>query len=519
MYKPQDHRPVPQATPADGRDAEKGTNARRAVTRCPNLPTKQHKGRDEPERSDTNSSVPLNSLRRKASASDFLQTATLGLNAQPALPGRVSSPQRDNMGGDNATGASPTGYRFNNVRIVGKPSDYFHRLALDTLQVSVRGEWTSYDCSERCVRFRQDAERQDAPLPIEVEFDGVRLEAYPHGARPGYQVLLRGPDGLEIRACPSIPNMPSLLFRLGARFCVERGASGLDTWVRGFLRELGFDPSQISLSEAHIRCDVPEPFLHEHLAGIKGLATRNAGYSTHVDGRGRLSGINNLGGKRSLTFSIYDKRLEQRKKRGCFWPGYWKGFQIPDDSPIWRVESRFKREKLLARGFDALEDLTDTAMKNLWHHFASEYLVFVAAPAKRLSRAGHCALWRPIAGCGEAHTPVAVTFDIDFSEAQMMKQAEGVLAAVYRETAASEACSAIESTARDAVAHGSKKALKQLLEPGYLDRVFERVLDKNPTLDEAARERGAKGLADVLRQKLASRASKRAFSENPGKEA
>ncbi len=179
------------------------------------------------------------------------------------IPPQAASPPSDNMGVNNATPLAGKGYGLQEVRRCGTPEEYFYRLALDTLQVTLKGVWRNRDGAVSLLEKRRAAEAHKAvgfgKAFVEAP-DGRRLTVFPHGGRPSYQVLMRDGDGLEVRALPH-GKMPSFIIRYGARDCVENTIAELEQWGVEFAASLGFEVEKTQLSEAHIRCDTPVPFV------------------------------------------------------------------------------------------------------------------------------------------------------------------------------------------------------------------------------------------------------------------
>jgi len=360
-------------------------------------------------------------------------------DAKKETPSCHPTPRRDNIGGNNIGGNSATsesfvGWEFWNIGEPKTPEEYFHRLALDMLLVSVWGYWLDdvsfvrFDDLRLLAKSRWDASKTRTIVKAP---DGRELEFRPHGARGGYKALLRGGDPLEIRVLGQ-PNRAPFMFRFGARWFLEHSIEEIELWIIAFLESIGFTPEEINLSEVHIRCDVPCPFYQADISRRRGAGTRNGNVKAHF-GKNGFSGISNVGAKRGFKYSIYDKRLEQEKKTSMLWPAVWHYHQIPESVPIWRVEGRWKLEQLRKLGLSSISDLTPAAMKNLWFDFTSRCLVFSGDKDKRLSRCKPTRAWAKVQSCGKFYETSPIEVKVRGSTSQLAKVAVGVLARLVRE--------------------------------------------------------------------------------------
>ena len=395
------------------------------------------------------------------------------------LPAQPVSPVFGNTQGINDTRRGVTGYLVEEVAARGGPEDYFYRIALDTLQVSVKGEWRNRDGAVALLEKRRAAEFiQQVGLGASTYGtpDGRKLTVYPHGARPSYNVLLRDGDGLEIRAIPK-GKLPAFVFRFGARWCVENPLVDLGQWAVEFAQAAGFEPQKVQLSEAHIRCDCPTPFTESDLKLMRGAGTRHGRFNAHMHG-GKLSGIDNLGGSKHIKFCIYDKRLEQKQKEGAFWPAVWKSYGIASDVPIWRVEARWDRKSLGSLGMDAFADLNEHTMRGLWYAFSTRYLSFVSRPGKRTDRSPVSRKWQKIQSCGKMMEARAVAAKIGATSTQLMKQAVGCVAKALAVSGNGYAESVMQELIDHAVRQGH--AQFQAGRTEYLGRMLKDILDRFP---------------------------------------
>lgn len=355
-----------------------------------------------------------------------------------------SIPPSDNMGGNSATehprkgpgkqrdSADSNTIGFEPATLA--PSDYFYRLAPDTVQFSVTAIADNADRIFEVFNERRAAEQWKALVGNKIAsrftcHDGREVQVKPHGGRPAYHVLMVDADGLNIRAFPqdNATAMPTFIVRFGARWCVEHGYQSLIQWTRDFAAWCGCEAKEVKLSELHLRCDVPTPFVDYDVKRLRGTGTRNANLDFRRS-RGRLTGINNLGGSKPFRFVIYDKREEVRHHGKLLWPVVWSQHNIPSDSPVWRIEARWSRKILLALGLDEAEDLTDRATAVLWQWFTRQYLYFVSDPSKRAARTSVTRKWSKIQ---EVLEPAAPLPPIDREEVlpeQLLKQAAGCLA-------------------------------------------------------------------------------------------
>jgi hypothetical protein len=327
----------------------------------------------------------------------------------------------------------PTGFVYRDVQIVGTPGDYFEHIALDTFQVSVRGGWLVEDGSTILLDLKEAAElaKADKGTHVIQGPNGVDLVVYPHGARPTYRVLLRSPDGIEIRALPEKAGMPTFLIRFGARECVEWTLQAIGLWIHDLLEGWGFAIESIHLSEVHLRRDDPEPFTETDQPWMRGHATRNGKVTIHhAIRRGRLTvqTITNIGGQKVMSFALYDKRAEQKDRQGVFWPAVWKAYQISDECPIWRAEFRFKRKKLLELGFDRFEELGTAAFLKLWYYATEKHLSFVQEDADRPGHERATKRWCRLAEGGLPFKPVPIRFRVGVEDSMLFKQVKGTLA-------------------------------------------------------------------------------------------
>ncbi len=413
----------------------------------------------------------------------------------------AASPPIDNMGGVNATvcgttSGGPKGFAVEAVRR-GDSADYFYRLALDTLQVSVKGSWANTDAGLILLDKRRRAEAFQAVGFGQEKYaapDGRELIVHPHGGRPAYQVLMRDGDGLEVRALPSGPSMPGFILRFGARWCVENSVSELGAWVDSFVRSAGFLPAKVMLSEVHVRCDTPVPFTEADLKGMRGAGTRHGRFNTHHY-LGRLSGIDNLGGKKNVKFVIYDKRLEQTQKEGALWPSVWASFGISPDTDIWRAEARWGRKGLLIVGLDELSQLTDAAIRMLWHRFASEYILFVQDPDKRTSRTVPTENWARMQACGQMMETQPVKASLGVTATQLIKQATGCIAKAMAVAGMGHAKAELDAVIAETVAAADTRFSEE--RAGYIKGLLKDILERYP--DEAfSSARAVKGEIESL---------------------
>ncbi len=552
MSKASDHPAVPGTTSASGRKADTSSAAEKAAIRARRNAAGKLRKAEQALKGSPSETFPVNSPRRdvlhaaKTRAGSGLaakgpRKPTKGQTGQSgdgeavrtaAKPGTVAGshrrsrdpfltspadPGRGNTGVDSAKKDSFTGFSFSNASALGKPSEYFHRLALDALAVSVRGEWADPEASERFFDLRSAAE--EAALTDEGVFfeapDGTELRVFPHAGRGGYRVLLRGADSPEIKGSPN-KSRPPLLIRFGARWCVENSVADLERWVLDFLALIRFEPLALDLSEVHVRCDVPHPFVHADLDLIRGLALRNGSYTTHV-AKGLLSGITNLGGQKDLIYSLYDKQLQQTKGNDPYWRGLWRSYGITSGLPVWRVEARFKREKLRRAGVEELRHLSPKAVRELWHWFATKHFVLVADPSKRLSRAGFSEKWRPIAECGSHFQPAAPQFNVEVDESQLAKQAIGLLAKLFLLSDLNDFSGRARRVVDDIVIQGRRRGWEILTADDRLLRHYIEMTVGDCGEEPTDVERGklVDWLVREIREKMKRHPGRKPFSARP----
>ena len=365
------------------------------------------------------------------------------------------NPHDDNMGVDSAT---MSGYLPSEVHRGGEPRDYFYRLALDTVQVSVQGAWANSESAARLMGLRREAEKSKGyglgGKPITAP-DGTRLVVYPHGGNASYHMLIRGPGGLEIRALPTL-DLPTFMIRFGARWCVEHSVERLENWIRNLTSFLEFEPKEVSLSEVHIRCDVPTPFSNIDRSHYRGTSTRGAVLTERFGANG-LETLDNQGSKKPFKFTIYDKRAEQKRKEGALWPTLWKKFGIIDDVPIWRVEGKWNREALKTFGLYRFNQLSEIAISGLWHSFTTKSFVIVADPSKRTSRTKPIEAWLRIQECGRLMPVGPIKAKIAVDSTQLIKQASGCISKAIAVVGIGIFEEKVKSVVREAVLNGHSK--------------------------------------------------------------
>lgn len=417
------------------------------------------------------------------------------------------------MGVNSATSRGGPGFGLHGVECLGEPEDYFYRLALDTLQIALKGHWLSHEGARHLVELRRQAELFKHIGIGKAAYKGPgerELTVFPHGGRPSYQVLLRDGDGLEIRALPS-GDMPTFIFRFGARWCLENSIIELGAWACDFARAAGFEPEKVQLSQADIRCDTPTPFVEADLKKMRGTGTRNGRFNTHTYQR-RLSGFDNLGGSKQVKFVVYDKRLEQTQKQGVLWPAVWKGYCIDCEVPIWRIELRMKRKALTAHGLDAISDLSAKAIRGLWYLFSHRYLTFVSASKKRTDRAPVTRKWARVQACGEMMHTRPIVAQVDVSATQLIKQATGCIARAMAVAGKGYAEAELREVIEQAVLVGEERFKEQRTD--YVRRMLQNLLEKYP--DEAfASAQAVRGeIGDLIDRSISRRLPAKPFSNN-----
>lgn len=368
---------------------------------------------------------------------------------QPDLLAQLSlSPPYDNMGGINDTGSVGKSLADKDVTFAKSrassdaessrgPERYFHCLALDTVQFAIEaGEADEEEakCASGLLREGREAaealrERRDGRILRMAAHDGTALQVYPNGARPCYEVLLRDADGLEVRSCPSdrVENMPAFMVRFGAEWCLKRTYQELIKWAKEFVRYCGYEVEEVKLSRLEVRCDVPERFVRRDERRMRGTGTRNAEITMHTHG-GQLSGLNNQKGDKPFKFNIYDKRLQVKQEHKEIWNHVWRFHDVDEETPIWRVEAKWSREGLTARGVDKAEDLTYRALTGLWSWFTRQYLILVSDPGKRTDRTKPTRRWQRVQRVTELAEPLPPIEKLESSPDRLVKQAEGCLA-------------------------------------------------------------------------------------------
>ncbi|GMQ83167.1 MAG: hypothetical protein BMS9Abin05_2654 [Rhodothermia bacterium] len=315
--------------------------------------------------------------------------------AERPLLDSEENPQCDNMGVINDSLAL-VGYRFReNTERIGNPADYFHKIAPDTLQLSISCDPIYDEAISNLLAMRTLSEKMQASGGGNVRIYchlGNEFDVFPHGAKPAYQILMRGGDEEHIRAISMIKNMPKFIVRLGARTCNELTREQIKTWVIEFLRHLGFSVRLIKLSELHLRVDVPYPFSRRELERVSGTGTRNSKVAAtyHPMTPNDIEDFSNRGGKPKFVVDIYDKRIEQAGNKKPFWKSVWEAYGIPENSSITRIEFRAKRDTLRSYGLETLDDLTDEAMRGIWHDATNDYFYLAKDPTKGLPTYNSC---------------------------------------------------------------------------------------------------------------------------------
>jgi len=402
----------------------------------------------------------------------------------------VPIPPSDNMGVNSASGHPRKGPAEQGVSAGEKsnrpstpsekgsdeltPEEYYYRIAADTLQFSVTAIAADQARIFEVFDQRRTAEQWKALAgnTFITRFachDGRELHVKPHGGKPAYHLLMVDADGLNIRAFPQdhASGMPAFIVRFGARWCVEHSYQSLVQWTREFAAWCGCTATAVKLSELHLRCDVPTPFVQRDVKRIRGTGTRNANLDFRQT-QGRLTGINNLGGKKPFRFVIYDKREEVRHHGKLLWPVVWSQHHVPDDRPVWRIEARWSRKMLLNLGLDNAADLTDRSVAALWQWFTRRYLYFVSDPSKRTDRTSITRKWSKIQEVLQVTAPLPPIEREEVLPEQLLKQAAGCLASAF---------------ARAGIDADSKRAQKVLarVEREAIERFHERYIKSQPT--------------------------------------
>ncbi|GMQ81745.1 MAG: hypothetical protein BMS9Abin05_1180 [Rhodothermia bacterium] len=184
---------------------------------------------------------------------------------EPSRPDSIPSnveenPHHDNMG-VNSDNLAVSGHKFTgSVERLGYPDDYFYKIGLDTALFYPAGGWMGADRPAFLLDLRAASERLyelERRRAVFLSHEGLELEVYPHGARPGYQILIRDGDGFELRALPKKKGMPDVFLKFGARWCNERTRDELEAFSYGILSHIGYDVEDIMVSQLHLRVDVP----------------------------------------------------------------------------------------------------------------------------------------------------------------------------------------------------------------------------------------------------------------------
>lgn len=365
------------------------------------------------------------------------QTSTRRLKPVRELTFRdrtVSLPPYDNMGVNSDRTYAGKSEEIQGFTGEENPKRYFHRLALDTLQVAVEAEIAEPERFAGLMDARRRAEggKVLGAMVREECHDGTKVEVKPHGGRPCYEVLAIGPDGLNIKCVPSenAPgSMPAFIIRFGARWCLEKSYGQLVLWASQFVEHWGCSVQEMKLSEVHIRCDVDTAFVDRDLKRVRGTGMRNAKLNTHRV-QGRLTGMHNLGGKKPFKFNIYDKRRQVQEKNLGMWKLAWNRYGIDGKTPIWRIEGRWSREALVKLGVDTVDDLTPHAIAALWTWFTRQYLHFVKDPKVRTDRTGPTRKWKKVQEVTEVAEPLPPPEKLPARPDRLRVQAIGCLASM-----------------------------------------------------------------------------------------
>lgn len=410
----------------------------------------------------------------------------------PTVPLPVPIPPSDNMGVNSATGHPRKGTAEQGVsagentdRVSNRtaalltPEEYYYRIGADTVQFSVSAIAADQARLFEVFDQRRVAEHWKALAgnTFTTRFtchDGREVQVKPHGGKPAYHLLLVDADGLNVRAFPqdNATSMPTFIVRFGARWCVEHGYSSLVQWTRDFAAWCGCQATAVKLSELHLRCDVPTPFVQHDVKRIRGTGTRNANLDFR-QAQGRLTGINNLGGKKPFRFVIYDKREEVRHHGKLLWPVVWSQHHVPNDRPVWRVEARWSRKMLLALGLDDASDLTDRTVAALWQWFTRQYLYFVSDPSKRTARTQITRKWSKIQDVLAVTAPLPPIEGEEVLPEQLLKQAAGCLASAFAQAGI------------DADSERGRKVLARVGRDA-IERFHERHIKAQPTVNHSS---------------------------------
>lgn len=350
-------------------------------------------------------------------------------NGLPLLDSKAN-PQCDNMGVINDNLAL-SGYRFQeDNEQIGYPADYFHKIGIDTLQLSIDCDPIHKDALPNLLALRTLSEKMQVSGGRNVRLYshlGEEFDVFPHGAKPAYQILMRSGDEEHVRAFSTIKNMPDFIIRFGARRCNELNREQIKMWTIAFLEHLGFRVKQIKLSELHLRVDIPYSFSRRDFEGVSGTGTRNSKVAAiyHPLRPEKIEDFSNRGGNPKFVVDIYDKRLEQHESKKPFWRLIWGAYVIPESTPITRVEFRARRDTLRSYGLEVFDDLTDDAIRGIWFDATTDYFYISLDPTQRHDRVQLHPEWAKVAACGKVYIPRKVIGKTGIAPHRLLQSSAG----------------------------------------------------------------------------------------------
>lgn len=256
------------------------------------------------------------------------------------------------------------------------PEAYFDSLRVDTLKLSAEVDReTAVPVGEHWIDKKREAAGSDE-LPIVTAHDGTELKVHPHDPNDNRTVLLKG-SGVVVTAVPrgNTP-VPFLSVEFGATWCWNHSLDELAEWARDFAVLWGLELGDTLVSRMDVCTDVDERFYRSDVDRFEGRHRGNlTGTVAFSDGRNGFTGLRySRTADRNLTFRIYDKRAEVDSRDGrSFWPEVWDAHNVPEESPVWRVEFEAQRSKLRERGIDSWEDLTRGKIESFWSYCTEEF--------------------------------------------------------------------------------------------------------------------------------------------------
>jgi hypothetical protein len=262
------------------------------------------------------------------------------------------------------------------VKLVGEGVD---TLILNVRYADSQGQPVKQELDEKLVReldyLQAEARNAEVAVASPWAFLGVLLFVEPHGAGKQWRWLLTSP---LITVCVSRGRFNDIIaqVRFSSEFLWSRSWCGEAlVHVHAFLLEVFGDPLHLQVSEVHLCADVigwdvsackyEQHFVtrvrkNEVIYGVDSVAldchkVATLAFSKH---------------KTPLSCSIYNKTLEITQKSGKTWfYDLWRTQGWDEESEVWRVEFRFKREFLHEVNIEDAYDILDQ-FKRLWDYAA-----------------------------------------------------------------------------------------------------------------------------------------------------